>query len=169
MRRKRMYRIRVAVLCLVIVFVFGMAFNVAGQNKNDTKEAVKDMCVPMGVIVLKPDPSVKQEKSSVKFNHSKHFTYDCRTCHHKWEGNAKISNCTTSNCHDLLKAPKNPTKYLAYTKEGIKYYKYAYHENCIGCHKEIKVKQDKMEMSYKAPKIEKEIVPTSCNECHPKE
>ena len=164
-----MYRIRVAVLCLIIVFVFGMAFNVAGQNRNDTKEAVEDMVVPMGIIVLKPDPSVEQKRSSVKFNHAKHFTYDCRTCHHKWEGNAKISNCTTSKCHDLLKAPKKPTKYLAYTEDGIKYYKYAYHENCIGCHKEIKVKQDKMEMSYKASKIEKKIVPTSCIECHPKE
>ena len=164
-----MYRIRVAVLCLVIVFVFGMALNVAGQNKSDTKEAVEDMVVPMGIIVLKPDPSVEQKKSSVEFNHAKHFTYDCRTCHHKWEGNAKISNCTTSKCHDLLKAPKKPTKYLAYTEDGIKYYKYAYHENCIGCHKEIKVKQKKMEMLNKAPEIEKKIVPTSCNECHPKE
>ncbi|MDH4205893.1 MAG: cytochrome c3 family protein [Desulfobacteraceae bacterium] len=164
-----MYRIRVAVLCLVIVFVFGMALNVAGQNKSDTKEAVEDMVVPMGIIVLKPDPSVKPKRSPVEFNHAKHFTYNCRKCHHKWEGNAKISNCTTSKCHDLLKAPKRPTKYLAYTEDGIKYYKYAYHENCIGCHKEIKVEQKKMEMLYKVSEKKKIIVPTSCNECHPKE
>ena len=164
-----MYRIRVAVLCLVIVFVFGMALSVAGQDKSDTKKAVEDMVVPMGIIVIKPDPSVKQMRTPVEFNHAKHFAYECRTCHHKWEGNAKISNCTTSKCHDLWKAPKNPTRYLAYTKDGIKYYKYAYHENCIGCHKEIKVEQKKMEMSYKASEIEKKVVPTSCNECHPKE
>jgi len=169
MRRKRMYRIRVAVLCLVFVFVFGMALNVAGQNKNDTKEAVEDMVVPMGIIVIKPDPSVEPKRAPVEFNHAKHFTYDCRTCHHKWEGNTKISNCTTSNCHDLLKAPKKPTRYLAYTKDGIKYYKYAYHKNCIGCHKEIKVKQKNMEMLSKTPEKEKKVVPTSCSECHPKE
>jgi hypothetical protein len=164
-----MYRIQMAVLCLVIVFVFGMALNVAGQNKSDTKKAVEDMVVPMGIIVIKPDPSVKAMRSPVKFDHAKHFTYDCRTCHHKWEGNTKISNCTTSNCHDLLKAPKKPTRYLVYTKNGIKYYKYAYHENCIGCHKKIKVEQKKMEMSHKASEIEKKVVPTSCSECHPKE
>jgi Class III cytochrome C family len=164
-----MFRIRVAVLCLVIVFVFGMALNVAGQNESDTEAAVEDMLVPMGVIVLEPDPSVESKRSPVEFHHAKHFKYDCRTCHHKWEGNTKITNCTTSNCHDLLKAPKKPTKYLAYTEDGIKYYKYAYHQTCIGCHKETKAKQKKMEMLYKTPEKKKIIVPTSCTECHPKE
>ena len=164
-----MYRIQVAVLCLVIVFVFGIALNVTGQDKSDTNEAVGDMVVPMGIIVIKPDPSVKQMRAPVEFNHAKHFTYDCRTCHHKWEGKEKISNCTTSKCHDLLKAPKKPTRYLVYTKEGIKYYKYAYHQNCIGCHKEIKIKQKKLEAAYKASDIEKKVVPTSCSECHPKD
>ena len=164
-----MCRIRVGVLCLIIVFVFGMALNVAGQNKSDTKAAVEDMLVPMGVIVLEPDPSVEQKRSAVEFKHAKHFKYDCRTCHHKWEGNAKITNCTTSNCHDLLKSPKKPTKYLAYTEKGIKYYKYAYHKNCIGCHKEIKVEQKKKETLYQKLETEIKYVPTSCNECHPKE
>jgi hypothetical protein len=163
-----MRRLQVGVLGLVMVFVFGMALNVAGQNKSDTKEALEDMCVPMGVIVLKPVPLVKQKRSSVEFNHAKHFTYDCRKCHHKWEGNVNISNCTTSNCHDLLKAPEKPTRYLTYTEDGIKYYKYAYHQKCVGCHKELKTGQKKMEMLYKAPEKEKIIVPTSCNECHPK-
>jgi hypothetical protein len=164
-----MFRIRVAVLCLVIVFVFGMALNVAGQNESDTEAAVEDMVVPMGVIVLEPDPSIEQKRSPVEFHHAKHFKYECRTCHHKWEGNTKINNCTTSNCHDLLKAPKKPTKYLAYTEEGIKYYKYAYHQGCIGCHKEIKVKQKKMEKLYKASETQTKNVPITCNGCHPKE
>jgi hypothetical protein len=164
-----MYRIRVAVLCLVMIFVFGMALNATGQNESDTEASVEDMVVPMGVIVLKPDPSIEPKRAPVEFNHGKHFKFDCRTCHHKWEGNTKITNCTTSKCHDLLKAPKKATKYLAYTEDGIKYYKYAFHENCIGCHKKIKTKQKKMEMLYKAPEIEKKIVPTSCSECHPKE
>ncbi|MBW1607530.1 MAG: cytochrome c3 family protein [Deltaproteobacteria bacterium] len=165
-----MYRIQVGILCLVMVFVFGLALNVAGQDESEPKAAVEDMCVPMGVVELKPDPSVEQKKSSVAFNHAKHLTYDCRRCHHKWEANTKIANCTTSACHDLLKAPKRPTKYLVYTEEGIKYYKYAYHQNCIGCHKEIKVQRKKLESVYLA--AEKELPktgPTSCNECHPKE
>ncbi len=165
-----MYRIQMGILCLVMVFVFGLALNVAGQDENEPKAAVEDMCVPMGVIELKPDPSVEQKKSSVEFNHAKHLTFDCRRCHHKWEANTKIANCSTSDCHDLLKAPKRPTKYLVYTEEGIKYYKYAYHQNCIGCHKEIKVQRKKLEGVYLAAKKElPKTGPTSCNECHPKE
>jgi Class III cytochrome C family len=164
-----MYRIRVAVLCLAIVFVFGIAINATGLNEGDGEAIADEMIVPMGVIVLKPDPSVKQKKAPVEFNHGKHFKYDCRSCHHRWEGNTKITNCTTSNCHDLLNAPKKPTRYLAYTENGIKYYKYAFHQNCIGCHKKIKAEQKKMEMLHKASEENKITVPTSCNECHPKE
>jgi hypothetical protein len=164
-----MRKLQVGVLFLAAIFLFGMALNVFGQNKNESKKALEDMCVPMGVIALKPPASVKPERPPVNFNHSKHFTYDCRTCHHKWEGTAKITGCTASNCHDLLKSPKNPTHYLAYTKEGIKYYKYAYHENCIGCHKKLKAKQKKLEMSYKALQKTEQILPTSCNDCHTKE
>ncbi|MBW2670513.1 MAG: cytochrome c3 family protein [Deltaproteobacteria bacterium] len=154
-----MYRIQVGILCLVMVFVFGLALNVAGQDKSEPEAAVEDMCVPMGVIELKPDPSVEQKKSSVEFDHGKHFNYD-----------TKIANCSTSDCHDLLKAPKRPTKYLVYTKEGIKYYKYAYHQNCIGCHKEIKVERKRLENVYLAAKKElPKTGPTSCKECHPKE
>jgi Class III cytochrome C family len=164
-----MRKLQVGVLCLAVIFISGLALNVSGQNKSESKKALEDMCVPMGVIVLKPPASVKPERSAVNFNHSKHFTYDCRTCHHKWEGTAKITGCTTSNCHDLLKSPKNPTHYLAYTKEGIKYYKYAYHENCIGCHKKLLAKQKKLEMSYKALQKKEQTLPTSCNDCHTKE
>lgn len=160
-----MFRIRVAVLCLIVAFVSSIALNIAGA----TEAAVEDMLVPMGVIVLEPDPSIEQKRSPVEFNHGKHFNYDCRTCHHKWDGKTKITNCTTSDCHNLLKAPKKPTKFLAYTEQGIKYYKYAYHQACIGCHKEIKVKQNKMEMALKASEETVKKVPTSCNECHPKE
>jgi hypothetical protein len=146
-----------------------MALNVAGQNESDTEATGKDMIVPMGVIVLKPDPSVEPERTPVEFNHGQHFKFDCRTCHHKWEGNTKITSCTTSNCHDLLKAPKKPTRYLDYTENGIKYYKYAFHQACIGCHKKIKTQQKKMEMLHKAPEEYSKNLPTSCNECHPKE
>ena len=67
-----MYRIQVGILCLVMVFVFGLALNVAGQDKSEPEAAVEDMCVPMGVIELKPDPSVEQKKSSVE------LTSECR-------------------------------------------------------------------------------------------
>ena len=86
-----MNRLRIGVLCLMMIFIFGISMEVAGENKGDTEQALGDMCVPMGKIMLKPDVSVKQQKSSVEFHHSKHFVYDCKTCHNKWEGNTKIA------------------------------------------------------------------------------
>lgn len=165
-----MNRVRIGVLCLVMVFVFGISLEVVGQNTEDSKQGQEDMRVPMGVIALKPDASIEQKKSAVGFPHSKHFVFDCRRCHHKWEGNTKIANCTASKCHDELKSPEKPTKFLSYTETGIKYYKYAYHQQCVGCHKERKIKRKNMEMSYKVleAKLPK-TGPTSCAECHPKE
>lgn len=166
-----MDKIRIGVLCLVMVFILGISMEVTGNDAGDNdKKDLKEMCVPLGVINLKPDASVKQKKSMVEFDHSRHFLYNCKICHHKWEGKNKIANCTTSGCHDLLKSPKKPTKYLVYTKEGIKYYKYAFHKNCIGCHKELKIKIKRMEMTDlvlkdKLPKTG----PTGCIECHPNE
>lgn len=165
-----MHKIRIAVWCLVVMFTLVVSLTVTGQNAYAGEKSLEDMCVPMGVIVLKPDASVEQKKSSVEFHHSKHFVYDCKECHHNWKPSAEIVNCTTANCHDLLKSPPKPTKYLAYTNTGIKYYKYAFHQKCVGCHKEIKLQRKKMEMSYQV--LEEKLPktgPTGCKECHPKE
>lgn len=165
-----MQRICTGLLCLLMIFVFGISFVVAGKNTGESEQSPEDMCVPMGVIVLEPNSSIEAKKAPVDFHHSKHFLYDCKQCHHKWKGNEQIVNCTTAECHDLLTPPKKPTKYLAYTDAGIKYYKYAFHQKCVGCHKEIKAQRKKMELAYqvqteKLPKTG----PTGCKECHPKE
>ena len=164
-----MHKIRIGVLCLMMVLILGLSLEVTGQDVGDSEKGLEDMLVPMGIIVLEPDESVEQKKSAVEFHHSKHFIYDCKRCHHKWEGITQIVNCTTSNCHDLLESPKGPTKYLSYTDTGIKYYKYAFHQRCVGCHKEINIERKKMEMSYKTLEKLPKTGPTGCNECHPKE
>jgi hypothetical protein len=169
-RRMRMHRLRIGVLCVMIFFVLGISLGIADEGKEASEQEMEYMRVPMGVIVLQPDESIEPKKSPVEFNHSLHFTYDCKACHHKWEGDTQISTCSTSECHDLLKSPKKPTKYLQYTEEGIKYYKYAYHQKCVGCHKEIKVERKKKEMSYQS--LDSKLPtpgPTGCVECHPKE
>ena len=164
-----MYRRRIGMLFLVVVFVFGISFGLAAQDKKADDQATEDMIVPMGIIVLEPDASITPKKAPVEFHHSKHFIYDCKTCHHKWQGTAHVVGCTASSCHDVLQSPKKPTKYLAYTETGIKYYKYAFHQKCVGCHKEIKGKRKKMEMAKTALKDQlPKTGPTGCIECHPK-
>ena len=164
-----MPRIRILILCLVMVLILGFALEVVGKDTDSGQQNLK-MCVPLGILVLKPDASVEQKKSAVEFDHSKHFVYDCKACHHKWDIKKEITNCTTSQCHDLLQSPPKPTKYLEYTETGIKYYKYAFHRRCVGCHKEIKNKRNKMEMSFQT--LESKLPntgPTGCIGCHPKE
>jgi hypothetical protein len=161
-----MSSVRIGLLCLVMMLTFGVALEAIGQN---AKQSDDSMCVPMGDIVIKSPVSVKQKRSPVNFPHSRHFGADCRTCHHKWDGNERIRNCTTAGCHDQKTPPETQATYLKYSGESIKYFKYAFHSQCVGCHKELKQKRKVMEMSQitlegKLPATG----PTSCGECHPK-
>ena len=49
-------------------------------------EINETLSVPLGIIVLKPPEQTRPINSLVEFPHSRHFIYDCRRCHHKWEG-----------------------------------------------------------------------------------
>jgi uncharacterized protein YlaI len=131
--------------------------------------ADEQMCVPMEITI---EPLIEDAKrSEVAFPHAVHFSYSCQECHHKWDTKSTIVNCTTSGCHDLDKAPKTddgrPVKDPAVS---IRYYKKAYHDMCIGCHKKIKKSNKEIEAS-KASLGEKlsPTGPTGCNQCHPKE
>jgi len=156
-----------AILCLFLsmVLVFGSFMVVVGQ------EAATEMVVPMGIIELEPPDSVEPVKSLVNFPHSRHFaSVDCRTCHHKWNGTDIIRGCATAECHDVTVSPTKSAKNTPSPEALIKYYKTAYHKNCIGCHKEIKVQNKQLEASFKVLKEKLPPTgPTGCIECHPKE
>ena len=129
-----------------------------------------EMCVPMGEITL---ASLAQEakRSEVTFTHTTHFSYACQECHHKWTGKEAIQSCTTSGCHDLDKTPVDENGKPVKDKVlKARYFKNAFHDNCIGCHKKIKMKNKAMEAS-KAALGQKlpPTGPTGCVECHPKE
>jgi len=159
-----MNKIRIVVVCLMIVGMYGITSVLATQNKAD------EMCVPMGSILLEPPESIQQKRSPVDFPHFRHLGYACQECHHKWTGNAQILNCTTSDCHDLRKSPKKTIKSRSEPNLAIRYYKTAFHNQCKGCHKEIKRKNKEMEKSYTVlkPKLLK-AGPTGCVQCHPKQ
>ena len=129
-----------------------------------------EMCVPMGNITLAPLAG-EGKRANVEFPHAVHFGYSCKECHHTWNGKEAVANCTTSGCHDFEKAPKTedgkPVKDPALK---IRYYKKAYHDMCIGCHKEIKNENKAVEASKTA--LGEKLAatgPTGCNQCHPKE
>jgi hypothetical protein len=129
-----------------------------------------EMCVPMGEITI--EPLVEDAKrSAVAFPHAVHFSYACQECHHEWDNTSVIQSCTTSGCHDLLEAPKTDDgKPVKDPDLKILYYKKAYHDLCIGCHKDIKQKNKAMEASL--VDLDEKLPPagpTSCKQCHPKE
>ncbi len=123
--------------------------------------AEQELCIPMGSIDIDPPETITQERASVDFPHSKHFKgYSCDRCHHTWNGDEPVRNCMTSGCHDTITPPANPLKNGKYTADSIKYYKYAYHNQCRDCHKELK--------NQKTKTVKSMTLPTGCIECHPK-
>jgi nitrate/TMAO reductase-like tetraheme cytochrome c subunit len=76
----------------------------------------------------------------------------------------------TAGCHDETEAATKARQGTPTRAEEIRYFKKAYHESCIGCHKVMRLKNRKIEMSGK--KIEAPLPnpgPISCSGCHPKE
>jgi hypothetical protein len=159
-----MFKIIVGVLGLILAVVFGNALMVSGQDDEET------MCIPMGIIQLKPPESVDASRPPVNFPHSTHFSYQCQTCHHKWEMDTAVVSCSTSGCHDLTESPLKSEKDKADMELSIRYYKTAFHQMCIGCHKEIKIQRYELEKSSKVlTERLPETGPVGCNECHLKE
>jgi hypothetical protein len=159
-----MFKTSLGVLGLILAVVFGNALIVSGQENEET------MCIPMGIISLEPPESVEAKRSPVNFPHSTHFSYQCQTCHHKWETDAAVVGCTTSGCHDLTESPQKSEKDNSGKELAIRYYKTAFHQMCIGCHKEMKSQNKKLEMSGKilSEKLP-DTGPVGCSECHVKE
>ena len=170
-----MHRISIGILFGLLVFILGSVPGLAGQQTQDIEQKGEQetddmMCLPMGIIVLEPPESVESKRASVDFPHSRHFVYDCKTCHHKWKGDAKIQNCTTSSCHDVQESPLKSKKGTIDKKLAVRYYKAAFHKQCIDCHKQMKSKNKEIEMSQRRLEAKlPETGPTACVKCHPRQ
>jgi hypothetical protein len=160
-----MNRFPVVIFALMMVVIYGASFEFSqAQESEDT------MCVPMGSFTIEPPESIEAKRSPVEFPHSRHFTIDCKKCHHKWPGDAKIQSCSASECHDLDTSPKKAQESAEEELLPIRYYKAAFHKQCIGCHKASKLRNLELEASGKVLKEKlPNTGPTGCVECHPKE
>jgi len=158
-----MRRLGLLMLCSLVVLIFGSSWVVADQKAGKSEDS---LTVPLGAIELSAPEGVETKKTSVEFPHARHFGYSCQTCHHSWDFGPEVSGCMTSGCHDLIKAPKKSEKVSA-----VMYYKKAFHQKCISCHREIKKQNLAMEKKIVAgsDKIKLQNTgPTGCRECHPK-
>ena len=153
----------------IVVFIFLIVGGLAAVAEK-TEETMDAIFVPVGRLALAPPVGVTPKRSAVVFPHSRHFGYTCKTCHHKWDGNSRVQSCTASKCHDQLSLPVKSKKAMDNIPEEIRYYKYAFHQQCIGCHREIRIHNEKLERSRR--KIKEPLQwpgPTSCLGCHKRE
>ncbi len=145
----------VAVFC--VLFVAGCIGLALAQQEQ--------MVVPLGSFSI--DPPAAGQRSSVQFPHSAHFDYSCKQCHHKWKGDEPIVGCMTQGCHDLEKMPAKEAGKNVDPVLKMRYFKNAFHKQCIGCHRQIKLNNKKLEMTKAG--IEGRLPatgPTGCNGCH---
>jgi len=156
----------VAVILAALTVTGGLLLTFDGSVLASEDETLS---VPMGEITLEPPEGIDAKKTAVAFPHSVHFDFNCKSCHHTWEPPEQIVSCTTSGCHDVFKLPEKKEK-MADADLSTKYYRTAFHNMCIGCHKSIKTKDWKMEMSGRIIKGKlARTGPTGCIQCHPKE
>jgi hypothetical protein len=141
----------------LVVLALGVVFLVAGLYA--AQEAADCMTLNSKVYP-------KHTKGLVVFSHKKHnvdYKVPCTDCHHVfkdgknvWKEGDEVQKCEA--CHSEAKAPKGKDAPKLSKAETIKKYHYsAIHENCKGCHKDVKKKNPET------------TAPTSCKECHPKE
>jgi hypothetical protein len=148
---------------MLFIFILGFSWIVSG------KEAVDDICIPMGSFLLEPPESVTSKRPPVDFPHSQHFDVSCKTCHHTWDYQSAIDTCTTSGCHDLTEAPKKTAGGASDNNPEILYFKSAFHELCLSCHKQIRTQNIQEEKRLRATDKETTIRkagPLTCKGCH---
>ena len=128
-------------------------------------ETMDAIFVPVGTLTLAAPRGMVPRRAPVAFPHSIHFGDTCNTCHHTWDGKSPVSNCTASGCHDRTA----PVKEAKSDIEPIRFFKEAYHQNCLGCHRRLLQKRQGLVtsgavMTQPLPKTG----PTGCVQCHPR-
>lgn len=158
-----MHKILMVFLCTLIIAVWGISLGMADDEA--VSESEETMCVPLGVLTLDPPDTVDPKRSPVDFPHALHFNFACMECHHEWTPEEEpIQSCGTSGCHELDTPPEPDSG-----DDAILYYKNAYHDLCLGCHREIKALNNKVAMTMGGSESQmKSTGPTGCILCHPK-
>ena len=160
-----MLKLIAALVALMAMFIAGN-LTASAEKKEATMDAIS---VPVGRLALGPPVGVSAKRSAVPFPHSRHFDYTCKTCHHTWDGESPVQSCTVSECHDQLSAPKKAGRVSKEEAGSIRYFKFAFHRQCVSCHREISARNVRLKRSRRAlnEPLEK-TGPTGCIGCHPR-
>ena len=157
-------------IMLLIGMIACASLGIAIAAEEEAVVGDEEMCVPMGTITLEPPDTVESRRAAVDFPHSQHMSLACNNCHHKWQGAEPIAGCMTGGCHDLDALPRKEDGKTVDKDQAFRYYKNAFHGQCIGCHKTMKL--EIREMANTLSGIDGKLPstgPTGCIECHPKD
>jgi hypothetical protein len=165
-----MFNRKMVVLCLAMFLVMGGTLMASGPWVEGIDEE-GELTIPMGNLSVSTPSDAELTLPDSLFPHSRHMTYACATCHHKWDYTEYLQSCTASSCHDLGKQPEKSVEDGQYTEESIRYYKYAYHQMCRGCHRDINAQNREINKELLAGgNMElKRNGPVSCKGCHQEE
>ena len=146
---------RLLTVLVVLAFMSGAALSGLGGAAD--KQEVPD------TIELQAKLWSEHTKGPVKFEHKKHqdeYKIACADCHHDykdgkntWKEGDKVQKCMECHNEPTIKGEKKLPK----DKQKLNL-KLAFHDNCQGCHKELK-KKDKDKYGE---------IPTTCIKCHTK-
>ncbi len=141
-------------LGMMLIMFYGLTGTLAGAG-------LDAVYLPVGTLTIAAPRGVVAKRAPVAFPHSNHFGYTCKTCHHGWDGFAPVKGCAASGCHDMLK--------VTASKPDVRYFKTAYHQKCIACHKHLTRERQNMEFSKKVlSQPLPQTGPSSCVGCHPR-
>jgi hypothetical protein len=129
------------------------------------ENSVDSLDIPLGTITLSAPEGSDEKRSPVAFPHGGHFDYSCQTCHHEWDGESPVQNCTVSDCHDQLE-PDEKTRNINDERNSL-YFLAAYHKACIECHRDLRSQRQSLEKSGVTNESMLPVYgPLACNECH---
>lgn len=135
------------------------------ENSEDT------MTIPLGNLTIKAPEGVEAKRGEVAFPHGLHFQFSCQDCHHDWDGESEVTSCMAAGCHDETE-PSG--KRDINDPDNVLYYLAAYHNACVGCHRDLEKERKTQEKQVEAElakgiKVSVEPVksgPVGCTGCH---
>jgi class III cytochrome C family protein len=128
------------------------------------KKSLESLEIPLGTLTLTAPEGSESKRPPVEFPHGGHFNYSCQTCHHEWDGESPVQNCTVSGCHDQLEADEKTRDINA--PENSLYFLAAYHKACIQCHRDLGKQRARLEKSGITETLLPKYGPVVCGECH---
>ncbi|MCG8634678.1 MAG: cytochrome c3 family protein [Desulfobacterales bacterium] len=131
---------------------------------SDPEQSDETLSIPLGNLTIEAPEGVDATRGAVEFPHGTHFEFACQSCHHDWDGESEVENCTTSGCHD--ETEPSGTRNIK-DPDNILYYLAAYHNACVTCHRDLE--KERQAAIKKAMVEEKDLPkagPVGCTGCH---